>query len=74
MSIKVYCANVVVSLRPIYLKKHKFLYTIMRKTITFIAKKMVIESDIQKNWYCIKSIFRRRTVLKSMIKSLKYIW
>ena len=37
-------------------------------------RKMFIESGIQKSLSCRKSIFQWRTVLKRMLKSLKYTW
>ena len=68
--IKTYCDNVVVNMRPIYLNKHLFLLVFSQlesKTIMFYYEQNV-ESETQ------KSIFQGRTILKSMLKSSKYIW
>ena len=68
--IKTYCDNVVVNMRPIYFNKHLFLLVFSQlesKTIMFYYEQNV-ESETQ------KSIFQGRTILKSMLKSSKYIW
>ena len=68
--IKTYCDNVVVNMRPIYLNKHLFLLVFSQlesKTIMFYYEQNV-ESETQ------KSIFQGPTILKSMLKSSKYIW
>ena len=66
--IKTYCDNVVVNMRPIYLKKHLFLLVSSQLESKTIESKLFIESETQ------KSIFQGRTILKSMLKSSKYIW
>ena len=77
MSIKAYCVNVVVSIKPIYFNKHLFslsLYNCKEKLWSVIAKKMLIVNEIQKSLGWKKSIFRWHTGLKSMLKLLKCRW
>ena len=72
MFIKAYCVNVVVNIKRIHVKKYTCfrvsLYNYNGKLYSFVAKKMLIECNIQKSLSCKKSLFHWYTESAEIVK------